>query len=66
MAERDFCYDLDFLEQLLEELIIAVDILIGILCPLCGSQSLHQVFRENPDGSYDEVGMKCHKCNKIV
>ncbi len=63
---RDLCYGIDLIEELLEELIIALEVLKDILCPICHQQTVHRVFRENPDGSYDEVGLHCKKCKRML
>ena len=63
---NDSCYGVDLIEEILDELIIAVEIIKGFLCPFCHRATVHKVFRENPDGSYDEVGLKCRKCNKML
>lgn len=63
---NDFCYGVDLMEELVEELIVAVEVLKNYLCPLCHRATVHKVFRENGDSSYDEVGLKCRKCNKML
>ena len=60
------CYGIDLIEELLEEFILALEVLKGYLCPYCNAESVHQVFRENGDGSYDEVGLHCLKCKKML
>jgi hypothetical protein len=54
------------LENLMEHLIEAAEALLDYLCPFCHGQHVHRLFRENPDGSYDEVGLKCVKCKKML
>jgi ribosomal protein L37AE/L43A len=60
------CYGLvDFIEDLIEELIMAAEVLIDYLCPFCRRKTVHRLFRENPDGAYDEVGLRCSHCKKV-
>jgi hypothetical protein len=63
---NDSCYGADLIEELIEELIVAVEALVGFLCPFCHRATVHKVYRENPDGAYDEVGLKCRKCKKML
>lgn len=57
---------LNDLEDLGFELIMAAEALKNVLCPRCHRATVHRIFRENPDGSYDDVGIKCRKCNVIL
>lgn len=57
---------LNDLEDLAFDLIMAAEALKDLLCPFCHRQTVHKLFRENGDGSYDEVGLKCRKCNRIL
>jgi hypothetical protein len=60
------CYGfVDFIEDLAEDLIVAAERLVGYLCPFCHRPTVHRLFRENPDSSYDEVGLKCSACKKV-
>ena len=63
---QDICYGIDLIEELLEELIVGLEAIKGFLCPFCHRQTVHHVFRENPDGSYDQVGLKCKACDKSI
>lgn len=63
---QDLCYGIDLIEELLEDMILALEALKDILCPHCHTQTVHRVFRDNPDGSYDDVGLKCKKCMKML
>jgi molybdenum cofactor biosynthesis enzyme MoaA len=62
----DNCYGKDLIEELIEELIIAVEALRDFLCPFCHRATVHKVFRENPDASFDEVGLHCRKCKRML
>ena len=61
------CYGgiIDFIEDFVECLIMAEEVLAHYFCPYCRKESVHRLFRENPDGAYDEVGLQCHNCKKI-
>lgn len=62
------CYGklVDFIEDLIEALIEAEKVLEHYFCHHCKTETVHRLFRENPDGSFDEVGLKCHTCKKIM
>jgi hypothetical protein len=55
---------LDIVEDLIESLIVSAEAVADLLCPFCNRGTVHRVFRENPDGSYDEVALKCKKCDR--
>ena len=57
---------LNGLEDLLQDLIMAEKAILNFLCPFCHRATVHKLFRENPDGSYDDVGLKCRKCKRIL
>jgi hypothetical protein len=57
---------LNDLEDLVQDLIMAAEAIERFLCPFCHRATVHRLFRENGDGSYDEVGLKCRKCKKIL
>lgn len=57
---------LNDLEDLLQDLIMAEKAIERLLCPFCHRATVHALYRENPDGSYDEVGEKCRKCKRIL
>ena len=61
------CYGklLDIIEDLVEDLILAEELLDSYFCPHCSHSAVQRLFRENPDGSFDEVGLKCCKCKKV-
>ena len=63
--EHDMCYD-GWIEEVLAEIIfLAETALAGLMCHHCHRMTVHEMFRENPDGSIDEVGKKCRKCGKV-
>jgi hypothetical protein len=57
---------LEIIEDLVEDLILAEEILEHYICHHCQKETVHRLFRENPDGSFDEVGLKCHNCGKTL
>jgi hypothetical protein len=54
------------IDELLEFLIMADVAILDYFCPLCARQTVHRMYRENPDGGYDEVGIKCRSCNVLL
>jgi hypothetical protein len=57
---------LNDLEDLLQDLIMSEEALFQFLCPFCHRATVHRLFRENGDGSYDEVGLRCRKCKHTL
>lgn len=54
------------IEHEINELIMSTIALIDYFCPFCHKESVHRMFHENPDGSYDDVGLKCKNCGASV
>ena len=64
--EQSYGKLVDFIEDLIEDLIEAEEVLEHYLCHFCGTETVHRLFRENPDSSFDEVGLRCSKCKRIM
>ena len=59
-------YGVDLIKELLEDIFVAELAIIDLLCPHCQKPTVHHIFRENPDSSYDEVGLKCKSCQRTL